>query len=217
MTERFVHQLEIEYPGAETPAETRERLREHFPRGSLRRMTQLGLLVGRVLEPMKLQGDEAVVYASAYGESRTLEEYLASFPTPSPTLFQTSIHPSAVQQALIARQRGLRQFYPLTGGRLLGSHALQTALQIQASRTVLCGGEERGSWLLGHGVASEVSFAFAFDLSSDPARAIARIRLEPGPDAGSALSLPELFYHLRDRLALRRVIAPGLNLALEWL
>jgi hypothetical protein len=118
---------------------------------------------------------------------------------------------------LIARQRGLRQFYPLTGGRLLGSHALQTALQIQASRTILCGGEERGSWLLSHGVASESSFAFALDLSIDPVGAIARLRLEPGTDAGSALSLPELFRHLRDRLALRRTIAPGLNFTLEWL
>jgi len=216
MSERYLHTVEIENPGAEAPAGTRERLRDFFPRSSLRRMTQLGLLIGRVLEAMKPGPEDALVYASAFGESLTLEEYLASFPSPSPTLFQTSIHPSAVQQALIARQRPIGEFFPITGGRRLGAHALLTALAIPARRTIVCGGEERGSWLAESGAASEASFAFALDLSPESAGAIGKVSLGPGADPGEELSLPEMFHHLCERIPFRRAVAPGLHLTLAW-
>src|SRR6187549_1436217 len=101
MLESYLHALSLADAGDEDLATTRERLKERFPRGATRRMTQLGLLVGAALEEFSPQPDDALVYASAYAETRALEGYLESFPAASPTLFQTSIHPSAVQQALI--------------------------------------------------------------------------------------------------------------------
>lgn len=216
MIERHLHAVRIENPGLEEPAATRERLRELFPRGATRRMTQLGLLLGSVLDGIKLTADDTLVYASAYAESQALEDYLTSFPSASPTLFQTSIHPSAVQQVLIARQQPLPQFFPLTGHRQLAAHAVQAALLAATPRVLLCGGEERGTWLVECGVASLESFAFAVVLSNDPAGALGTLRLTANDEPDSALTLPEFFTLLRERRPLHQAAAPGLTLDLAW-
>src|ERR1051326_448438 len=128
MPERFLQAISLADPGMEDPAVTRERLKDRFPRGATRRMTQLGMLVGAALDELAPRADDAIVYASGYAESRALEGYLDSFPTASPTLFQTSIHPSAVQQSLIGRQHPVQEFFPLTGRGGLVAQAIQTAL-----------------------------------------------------------------------------------------
>ncbi len=218
MLERFIHALSLADVGAEEIAVTRERLKEHFPRGATRRMTQLGLLVGRALDELVPRPDDAVVYASAYAETRALESYLDSFPSASPTLFQTSIHPSAVQQALIGRQHAVGEFFPLTGRAHLVAHALQTALLSPAPRVLLCGGEERGTWLLEQQLASDRSFAFALALTADPTAALARIALTPAPEdePAVAFTLPEFFNALAARTPLDLVAASGLRLTLAW-
>src|SRR5688572_6341435 len=219
MVERYLQALSVSEASDEDLAATRERLKERFPRGATRRMTQLGLLIGAALEELAPQVDDALVYASAYAETRALESYLESFPAASPTLFQTSIHPSAVQQALITRQTELREFFPLTGRIHLAAHAVQAALLATASRVLICGGEERGTWLLEQRAASERTFAFALALTSSADGAIARVALdvEAPQRAASAFSLPEFFDALRDRRPLDLVGAPGLRLKLEWL
>jgi hypothetical protein len=219
MPERFLHGLSLHEAATEDIAVTRERLKERFPRGATRRMTQLGMLVGAALDELQPRADDAIVYASAYGESRALEGYLDSFPTASPTLFQTSIHPSAVQQALIARQHPVREYFPLTGRAHLVAHAVQAVLLSPAPRVLMCGGEERGTWLLDHGVASDRSFAFAIALTDEPRGALARIALAPAPvDAAAAeCTLPDLFAALAGRHPLDVVAAPGVHLQLAWL
>jgi len=218
MLERYIQALSAAEAGLEEPAATRERLKERFPKGATRRMTQLGLLVGAALEELGPGTDDAVVYASAYAETRALEGYLDSFPTASPTLFQTSIHPSAVQQAMIGRQLPVREFFPLTGRLHLPAHAVQAALLSPAPRVLLCGGEERGTWLLERKVASDRTFAFALALVPEAAGALARVRLESVDAAvpAVALTLPEFFDALQARRALDLVAAPGLRLEVEW-
>lgn len=217
MLERFVHALSLAEVGLEEPAVTRERLKERFPRGATRRMTQLGLLVGSALEELGPQPGDAVVYASAFAESRALEGYLDSFPGASPTLFQTSIHPSAVQQALIGRQQPVGEFFPLTGRVFLAGQALQTALLCPAARVLLCGGEERGTWLLQHGQASDRSFAFAATLGGPAAGAIARVTLTPTAEPAVEFTLPEFFDALVARRPLGLAALPGQHLQWEWL
>ena len=218
MVERYIQALSTEEASNEDLAGTRERLKDRFPRGSTRRMTQLGLLIGTALDELSPQFDDTVVYASAYGESRALEGYLESFPSVSPTLFQTSIHPSAVQQALINRQLPIAEFFPLTGRAHLVAHAFQTALLSAASRVLLCGGEERGTWLLDHGVASDRGFAFALALKSSPENALGRISLEGISAEAKAIdfTLPELFDALVARRSVDCVGAPGIRLTLQW-
>lgn len=219
MLERYVTALSVHDAATEDPAVTRERLKDRFPRGATRRMTQLGLLVGAALDELSPQPRDALVYASAYAETRALEAYLDSFPSPSPTLFQTSIHPSAVQQSLIARQHAVGEFFPLTGRAHLVVQAFQTALLSPAARVLICGGEERGTWLLEQNVASDRSFAFALALSRDPTNALARVTLGPAETASdaSAFTLPELFDALVTRRPLDLIAAPETRFTFAWL
>ena len=218
MLERWITALHTEDPGLEEPAATRDRLKERFPKNATRRMTQLGLLVGASLEPLALTADDTLVYASGYAETRALEGYLDSFPSASPTLFQTPIHPSAVQQALIARQQPLLEFFPLTGGEHLPAQALQVALLAPTPRVLLCGGEERGTWLLAQNAASDRAFAFALVLSRSPANALARLVLSnESTDTSASLTLATFFDTLHRRLPFDGPIAPDRRLTITWL
>ncbi len=182
MIERFIHHVRVELPPAtEAATEARARLAEKFPRNALRRMTHLGMLLGSTLEGVALTPEDAVVYASSYAETRALEDFLKSFPQASPLLFQTSIHPGGVQQVLIGRQQPVARLWPLAGRARLVEQALLTALLEPAPRVVLLGGEERGSWLLEQGFASEQAFAFAVVLTREKAGALGRVSFDAAP------------------------------------
>jgi len=216
MIERQIHALATEDPGTEDLGATRERLGGRFPRGATRRMTQLGLLLGSALEAVQPGPADSIVYASCFAESHALEEYLASFPTPSPTLFQTSIHPSAVQQALIARQQPVCLLVPLTGDRQLVAHAVQAALLSGSPRAILCGGEERGTWSRARDFASPEGFAFAMALTRERTGALGTLGLGPCADPCGECTLPHFFAALRNRSPLRWATATGMTLSLTW-
>ena len=202
----------------EEPAATRERLKTRFAPGAVRRMTQLGLLVGAVLGELEPGEEDTLVYASQFGESRALEGYLDSFPSASPTLFQTSIHPSGAQQGLIGRQRSVREFFPLAGGAQLVASAVQAALLAASERALFCGGEECGTWLVASGAASDRAFAFALALTrTQQSGTVGRIALEPMVDATGALALADWFEFLHNRRPFAGAVAPGWRLLLEWL
>ena len=187
MVERFIPYARIERPAqAETAAGARVRLADRFPKTALRRMTHLGLLVGAALDGVKLSGDDAIVYASTFAETRALEDFLLSFPAASPLLFQTSIHPSAVQQVLIGRQQPLARFWPVTGRLRLLESALLTAMLEPAPRVVFTAGEERGTWLLEQCMAADATFALAAVLATGASGATGRIRFEPDATAPDA-------------------------------
>ena len=204
MTERFIHHLRIELPAvSETLADARVRLAEKFPRTALRRMTHLGLLIGSALEGAALGPEDALVYASSFAETRALEDFLASFPAASPLLFQTSIHPGGVQQVLIGRQQPIARLWPHAGRTRLVEQALLTALLEPAARVALVGGEERGTWMLEHHMASARLFAFAAILTREPAGATGRVAFAPGADADAACPpLEEFAEALAERRAL---------------
>ncbi len=243
----YLTSVRTEDIGAEESAATRERLKTLFPKLATRRMTQLGLVVGHTLLEVAPTADDTLVYASQYGETRALEAYIDSFPTPSPTLFQTSIHPSSVQQALIFRQQPIREFFPLAGSDYLVAAALQTALTClhgnaglpsgsdtpnvggalcpdsevlspACRRLLLCGGEERGTWLLEHGSASARTIGFTAALTREkPAAPLATLTLTHNPSPITHhLSLPIFFDHLHARTAIDQAISPSLHLTLAW-
>jgi len=214
---RTITRISTRDAAEEEPSVTRERLKDRFPRGSTRRMTQLGLLVGDVLMDMDPGPDDAIIYISRYAETRALEQYLESFPTASPTLFQTSIHPSAVQQVMIGRQLPVREFLPITGNEQLVAQGLTAALVSPASRVLLCGGEERGTWLLEQGVASDRNFAFACALSRDPDGALGRVTMgnEVCPPE-VPLGLEEFFRRLTDREPFTLVAPSAQRISWTW-
>jgi hypothetical protein len=216
MLERHIQALVTDDTTGEAPAATRERLKANFAPGATRRMTNLGLLVGSALGRLGPGEGDSVVYATGYAESCALEGFLDSFPTPSPTLFQTSIHPSAVQQLMIGRQQALRELMPISGGPLMAFHAVRASLLSPAARSILCGGEERGSWLLEHGLASDRTFAFAMALTvRETADAPGKVRLSRHAGDGR-LDLPSFFDLVHARKPFDGMIAPGWRLALEW-
>ena len=183
----------------EATAATRERLKERFAKGATRRMTQLGMLVGSVVAPLDPGENDTLVYASEFAETQALEGYLDSFPSASPTLFQTSIHPSAVQQILIQRQQPVRTFFPMTGLSRLVEQALEVVVLAETPRIIFCGGEERGTWLLSNGIASECSFAFACAFSREFTDAVATIAFAPEREISGEISLRDFFIALHDK------------------
>ncbi|MDR0351820.1 MAG: beta-ketoacyl synthase chain length factor [Opitutaceae bacterium] len=165
MFERIIQALHTDAPGDEEPSATRERLKACFPPGAARRMTQLGMLVSAALARVAPGADDAIIHATQFGEGRALESFLESFPSASPTGFQTSIHPGAVQQGMIRRAQPVRELFPMAGGAFLPGQALLAAMLSPAPRAVLCGGEERGTWLREVGAASGATFAYALALA----------------------------------------------------
>jgi len=218
MIERFLHHVRDEQPAAdETATGARARLAGMFPRTALRRMTHLGLLVGSALDGVPLGPEDAVVFASTFAETRALEDFLRSFPAASPLLFQTSIHPGSVQQVLIGRQQSIARLWPLAGRTRLVEQALLTALLEPAAHVALIGGEERGTWMLEHNVASARSFAFATILTRDTATAAGRIAFTPSTARDDFCPTLENFTAaLAERRALRWSGAGG-TWVLDWL
>ena len=217
MIERFLHHLKVELPAPdETAAGARVRLADKFPRAALRRMTHLGLLVGSALEGTQLGPDDAVVYATTYAETRALEDYLASFPVPSPAAFQTSIHPSAVQQVMIGRQQSLARLWPLAGRDRLVEQALLTALLEPAATVALVGGGECGTWLKEHHLSADRPFAFATLLTASAQEASGRIAFEVGREFDEIGPTLEAFaWALAERQTLRWCGSGG-TWELQW-
>lgn len=218
MTERYVHHLRVEWPEeTEVAAGARSRLAEKFPRSALRRMTHLGMLVGSVLDGAPLTADDALVYATSFSETRALEDFLGSFPAASPLLFQTSIHPGGVQQALIARQQPLARLWPLAGRDRLVEQALLTALLETAPRVAVVGGEERGTWMLEQGMAAAQPLAFALVLTAERAGAVARVAFTPTPAADEPCPALEAFATALLRRQALHWSGGGQAWTLEWL
>jgi hypothetical protein len=217
MIERYLHQVRVELPPRnETTGGARARLADKFPRTAVRRMTHLGLLMGSALEHLPLGPEDALVYASSYSETRALEDFLLSFPAASPLLFQTSIHPGGVQQVLIGRQQSIARLWPHAGRARLVEQALLSVLLEPAERVVLVGGEEAGTWMLEHGMASSRSFAFALVLTRAAAGAAGRLTFKRGQPADEACPTLESFTQaLTGRHALQWAGAGG-AWKLEW-
>ena len=195
-----------------------------FAPNAARRMTRLGLLLGHVLRDFTPGPEDAVVYATTFAEALTTERYLGGFPAASPLFFQTSIHPSAVEQVLINRLLPVRELTPMAGQEVIGAQALVTALLSPGPRAFLCGGEELGTWLSDIGACSPVAFAFALELTAGDGgdvdtATLGEITWQRGNgDAGPAGDLRALFEAVRERRSLRWA-APGGNgreLTLAW-
>ena len=228
MIKRYVRRAAAEGPfeGA-FPDERVRAWTANFPSNAARRMTRLGLMLGAVLRDFPIEPDDAVVYATTFGETITLGRYLESFPTASPLHFQTSIHPSAIEQVLINRGCPVRELTPLAGQPDLSAQAALTALLTPGARVVLAGGEEVGAWLRKFDAASDVGFAFALELGDGPREgAVGELRWSgerggrkadvPPPAGPVAGDLHELFAAVQGRQPMRCPSPAGGEISLQW-
>ena len=227
MIKRFITRAAGEGPYHDVMPDDRVRAwTKNFAPNTARRMTRLGLMLGEAMRDFPIGPEDAVVYATTYAETVATERYLGSFPTASPLFFQTSIHPSAIEQVLINRICPVRELTPLAGLRHLAAQAALAALLTPGPRVLLTGGEEIGDWLRRLDAASNVGFAFALDLSTDPEGAVGELSWRETlvadtptapPADGQSSGLEELFTAVRDRQPLRLPTPAGGEISLRWL
>jgi hypothetical protein len=224
----------------EMPEERIRAWSRNFPANAVRRMSKLGLMLGETLRDFPIAPEDAIVYATTFAEPVATERYLESFPAASPLYFQTSIHPSAIEQVLITRGCPVRELTPLAGQAYLSAQAALMALLTPVPRVLLTGGEEIGTWFRDLDAASHVGFAFALALGETigeaggagsarppaPAAALGELRWSDSGDAqrnGSGEArrpvggdLRELFQAVRDRQPLRCSSPAGGEIELSW-
>jgi hypothetical protein len=178
----YLGELKVLRVSGEGLSEARRQLPDDFPRRSARRMTHLGTLMARVLADRRLAPGSSFVYGTTFGETRSLEDYVDTFPNPSPLLFQGSIHPSGIQQVFVHRKIPIGTFIPVTGSNHLVASLLEIAFLAGETEVTVCGGEERGTWLLEQNKASPDAFGWAFALTRSPTSAIGTLSIEPDGD-----------------------------------
>ncbi|MGJ8654540.1 MAG: hypothetical protein ACSHX8_14865 [Opitutaceae bacterium] len=193
-------------------------LKAEFPGRSARRMTRLGMQMTHVLRELQIDTAHSLVYATTYSETCTIEKFLDSFPYPSPQAFQTSIHPSGVEQFLIQKKQSLTEFFPLAGDGDILFRVLSTAQLCQSEDVILCGGEERGTWLCRDGVSSELNYAWAVSVSEEGrAHSIGSIEWEGLAEAtGDETVIVKFLEALKHRTAYTYTSPNGGKLEINW-
>lgn len=222
MPELYIQQCRVvrfpDEPEAENEALARWR-RELGPRRT-RRMSPLGLAVTAALRGCGFHDDPTLLYTTTYTETRALENFIDSFPSPSPLYFQSSIHPGGAEQAMIARQQAVTEFFPLAGSREIITQGLKTALLSARPRIIWLGGEEKGTWMLDAETAGATTFGWALTLAREPQGACGRLSWRPGPEAGFPAPAP-CTARFCEALETREVLRWGSDetghAALEWL
>jgi hypothetical protein len=218
MSELYVKRKAVWTEPSLNDAEALASLKVEFPGRSARRMTRLGMQVSHVLRQLEIDAACGLIYATTYSETCTIEKFLDSFPFPSPQAFQTSIHPSGVEQFLIQNKLSITEFFPLAGEDDLLIRALETVLLCSAQKVILCGGEERGTWLAESGVSAETNYAWAIEFEKQPSdQAIGQISWEGLAAAeGDPAILVNFIEALQSQSAYHYHAPEGGQLELSW-
>ncbi len=201
-----------------TDAGETEALRASFPANSMRRTSRLGLAMADLWRGHQAGPDDTIVYASVYSETRALEDFLRGFPRPGPVHFQTSIHPAGIQQALVPRQLPVASFFPLVAGPRAAAQALGLAL-LQTSETAwVAAAEERGTWLLEAGAASDETWALLLKLGSPETPGLGTVSWDTTATSnpGGTATLADLRQSLQNRLPGRFPHPSGGCVTLRW-
>jgi hypothetical protein len=190
MIEKYIQYCRVWLPNSVDP-EREAALKDRIPRRSARRMSQLGKVAYWLLDGCSPTAEDAIVYGSTYAENRALGKYISGLPdAASPTMFQTSIHPSAVQQALIAKGQPLRTLIPMPGtAEGILEKLCYVALHRPESRTFVLLAEEAGDSLVEYGLAADCTWGIALCVSSvRTADTLGSVAWSDGDDAGDYLT-----------------------------
>lgn len=142
--------------------------RKALPAGRARRLTAMAVLLSEVLRRLPHEEDEPVYFGSTYGDTPSLEKYLASFPHASPMSFQNSIHPGPLVQAFVARGRPVPAFLPFAGGREIIGSLLLSAMTASAATRLCIVAETQATWMTQASIASGATFALGFRMTEAP-------------------------------------------------
>lgn len=222
MITRYIHSIQTTGPFENIDPALVKEFKTGFPPLAARRMTRLALLIGKCLNGISIQPDDSVIYATTFSETMCLEAYLDSFPNPSPLMFQNSIHPSGLEQVLIARQMPVSEFLPFAGRRHVMHAALIAACTTDKARQWVVASEEQGTWLTEKECGSPTDFAFCIGASDDPQGAIGKITWDPEasqarPDDLLSLSTFTLFQHVSARHRASSYCGSLGRILIEWI
>lgn len=142
--------------------------RDTLPRARGRRMNPLGLALDLALAGDLPGTDEPIVFVSRHGTTRSLEDFLKSFPHPSPLAFQNAIHPAGIEQCLVPHRAAVGELIPFASDDAAGvAAALRALFHAPGRARRFVGGEERGTWLHPLDAASGETFAFSLTLTAE--------------------------------------------------
>jgi hypothetical protein len=142
--------------------------RDTLPRAQGRRMNPLGLALDLTLEGDLPGAGESLVFITRHGTIRAVEDFLKSFPHPSPLSFQNAIHPAGIEQCLVPKHASMGELIPFADDQHSGmAAALRALFQVPGHVRRIAGGEERGTWLCEIDAAPEETFAFSMTLTDD--------------------------------------------------
>ncbi len=218
MIKTFIHQVRTTSKQGTFTNDELSEYRKRFEVSEARRLTPLALLLGDVIRPFNIIGDDTVVYATTYSESLILEKYFASMPAASPTYFQNSVHPSGIEQVFIARKLPITCLLPFAGSDNLMLGVFSAILLSTSKCRYLVGGEFQATWMSETSCASDVSFAYALHFSVEKAGAIGQLTWETDGVNTEEHSMGNvLFYQkIRDRQKIR-ITNPDYGVFnLEW-
>ena len=186
MHTRYIHLANTFGPFEQTEMEVVKELKRNFPPMISRRMTKLALMIGECIKGESMEVTDAVIYATTFSETACLEKYLDSFPTPSPLMFQNSIHPSGMEQVLIARKQAVEEFMSFGGDDHILHSAIVATFTSDQPTQWLIGAEEKGTWLTEKECASAFDFAYAVKLSKEAEGALAKLVWTPAQNVEDA-------------------------------
>ncbi|MCD8481662.1 MAG: beta-ketoacyl synthase chain length factor [Verrucomicrobia bacterium] len=227
MNHRYIHEVRVLLPeDLEQELALLSDLKSRLPRNAARRMSASGIMVsGVVPDDSAAANSFNVIYASQFAETVALEKYLTSLPEASPMLFQTSIHPSAVEQVWICRQRTIPHFIPMTAtgsdSSALLTASFEQVLLSAGFGTTLVLAEERGTWMTGLKLASDRSFAAAIFFNDEADGAIGKLfcSVPKARETKTFVSVNSLL-GLTEAVMQRKNIVVGTsgfsNFALQW-
>ncbi|WP_309387035.1 hypothetical protein [Cerasicoccus frondis] len=216
MNKRYITVVSAFAPIQEIPDETRKKLRKNFKPLAARRLTTLPLLLGELTQSAAPQPTDEWVFASEFGGSISLENYLNSFPNPSPLHFQNSIQPGPIDLVNVARGQAANQLTPIVGGEHLLGDALLTAMISPAKTVHLVGGEEFTAWAATHGLGADDSFGFYLKICPSEESAVAELTLEPQAGDTPPLTIREAAVRLDKRESLATALSNGGLIRLQW-
>ncbi|GHB90742.1 hypothetical protein [Cerasicoccus arenae] len=216
MNKRYITHASSRLPVRELTEDERKLLRKNFSPLAARRLTSLSLILGDLTKDAPASPDDEWIFASSYGGSISLEQYLRSFPNPSPLHFQNSIQPGPIDLVNVARQQPARQLIPLIGAENLLGEALLTALISPVDTMHLIGGEEHTNWAADHQLGSQTTYGFYLRLSTAPQNTIGELTFEPNTPPPSPLSTEDAIPLLDARKPLAFTLPERGVIRLQW-
>ncbi len=187
-------------------ADLRSELRGGLSSIVSRRLSPAALALHATIPPDAIAPADDIIFASSLGASKSLENYLKSFPNPSPANFQNSVHAAVLETVLVLRHASVRRLQSFANSPdSLAPAAFRSALLSDAPTTHLIFAEEFAPWLSTESIGANHTLACWIQLGPKPAdgeqeapHSIGTLRWANSADSHQNCTLPTLIKSVRE-------------------